>query len=67
MIEDPAFLCPKKPYTKREAQTVINERTKGRIAHRHGRPKHLRKYHCPDCNAWHLTHKGISKRQSRKP
>lgn len=60
MIDDPAFLCSKRPYSKKEAQTVLNERTKGRIANRHNRPHHLRIYHCDHCNAWHLTHKNAA-------
>jgi hypothetical protein len=48
-------VCTKKPYTKRDAQGAINARLKGRM--KHGKPDHLRTYHCPACNAWHLTHK----------
>ena len=49
-------LCNKRGYSKKEASTIINERTKGRKENRHNRPKYLRSYHCDDCNAWHLTH-----------
>lgn len=45
-------MCGKKPYTKREAQTARNQRLRSH----HNRPKLLRIYPCPECNAWHLTH-----------
>jgi hypothetical protein len=48
--------CDKQGYSKKDAQTVLNHRTKGRLTSRHGRPKYLRAYHCEICNAWHLTH-----------
>lgn len=43
--------CTKKPYDKKGAQTVLNHRKYL------GADKHLRAYHCPTCNHWHLTHK----------
>lgn len=46
--------CPKKRYSKRDAQGVINARTNGR--RRGGKPDLLRAYHCPRCNQWHVTH-----------
>lgn len=45
--------CRKQKYTKVEAQTVVN----ARMSARHNRPEHLRIYHCPLCNGWHVTHK----------
>ena len=42
--------CHKTPYSKREAVTALNHRLRGK-----GRPEHLRVYHCPLCNHWHLT------------
>lgn len=47
----------KRCYTKRDAETVRNARTKGRRKIRHGRPKELRIYECPDCGHWHLSSK----------
>lgn len=44
-------------YSKREAETLLNQRTQGRNSYRHNRPKTLRIYECPDCGLWHLTHK----------
>ena len=52
--------CIKKAYTKKDAQTALNARLRGR--YRHNKPDHLRIYHCPDCNGWHLTHKGAGVR-----
>lgn len=49
-------MCTKTPYSKKEARTVMNDRTTGRRRMRHGRPKFLRIYECPECRAWHLTH-----------
>lgn len=49
-------MCGKPGYSKREAETLRNRRTKGRRKVRHGRPDFLRIYHCPKCNKWHLTH-----------
>lgn len=49
--------CHGKPrYTKKEALTVLNRRTKGRRNVRHGRPAFLRVYECA-CGGWHLTSK----------
>jgi hypothetical protein len=59
MIDDEAFLCSKRPYSKRDAQGALNARMRGRKGHRHNRPDHLRIYHCDHCNAWHLTHKHV--------
>ena len=42
--------CHKTQYSKREAVTALNHRLRGK-----GRPEHLRVYHCPLCNHWHLT------------
>lgn len=40
----------KRQYTKKEAQTIRNQRLfQGE--------KYLRIYPCPLCNSWHLTHK----------
>lgn len=37
-------------YTKKEAQTMVNEiMRKGRGL--------MRTYHCEECNTWHLSHK----------
>lgn len=47
------YRCRKAPYSKVEAQTVLNSRLRSR----HGRPECLRIYHCEDCNAWHLSSK----------
>ncbi len=46
--------CTKTCYSKREAQGTIKRIMNGR---RRNRPKQLRAYLCPQCNAWHLTHK----------
>lgn len=43
-------------YSKKDAETARNHRTKGR-GRRHNRPDFLRVYHCPDCNFFHLTSK----------
>ena len=48
--------CGKKGYTKKDAQTARNLRTKGRQEIRRHRPKFLRAYECPNCGWWHLTH-----------
>ena len=50
-------MCPKTPYSKKDAQTVANYRTKGRKDRRHGRPGYLRVYACDICGHWHLTSK----------
>lgn len=50
--------CTKTCYpTLKEANTVINERTKGRKHYRHNRPVFLRAYPCPHCGFYHLTSK----------
>lgn len=49
-------LCGKKRYSKRDARTALNARTKGRNRIRHGRPAALRIYECRKCGGWHLTH-----------
>lgn len=50
--------CTKACYgSLKEAQTIINERTKGRKAYRHNRPVFLRAYPCPHCGFYHLTSK----------
>lgn len=49
-------MCHKRQYSKRDAQTMVNQRTRGRSRYRHNRPDFLRAYHCPNCNGWHLTH-----------
>lgn len=51
-----SILCRKRGYTKKEAQSVVNSRTKGRRQRRNGRPEYLRIYECPNCNQWHVTH-----------
>ena len=46
--------CGKHRYErKRDANAARNARLHGKM--RHGKPKNLRVYHCPDCNGWHLT------------
>lgn len=50
--------CTKACYgSLKEAQTIINERTKGRNPYRHNRPVFLRAYPCPHCGFYHLTSK----------
>lgn len=50
--------CTKACYgSLKEAQTIINDRTKGRKAYRHNRPVFLRAYPCPHCGFYHLTSK----------
>lgn len=49
--------CSKFPYrSKKDAQTALNARTRGRKRYRHNRPDFLRAYPCPSCGYWHLTH-----------
>lgn len=43
-------------YTKKQAQTIVNRRTKGRQKIRRHRPRYLRAYACDDCGQWHITH-----------
>lgn len=47
--------CEKTAYSKKDAQTAINAAMNRRTK----RPKQLRSYHCPRCNAWHLTHQEL--------
>lgn len=49
----------KKPYTKKEAQTIRNLRLEQG-------EKYLRIYPCPLCNNWHLTHKNKEKEKYLK-
>jgi hypothetical protein len=43
-------------FSKREAETARNARTKGR-GQRRNRPAFLRIYQCEKCDFWHLTSK----------
>jgi hypothetical protein len=52
----------KQRYSKKDAQTVVNQRTQGRQHIRRHRPKHLRADHGPECNGWHLTHYNARKK-----
>lgn len=55
--------CGKTRYgSKKEAQTVLNERTSS--GHRHGRPRFLRAYPCDECGGWHLTKQRTYKQHS---
>lgn len=54
-MPDGELRCMKHCYTKKEAETVINDRTEGRKHHRRNRPTYLRAYECPRCGHWHLT------------
>lgn len=36
-------------YSKKDAQTIVNHLKK--------QGRQIRKYHCPFCNLWHITHK----------
>lgn len=62
-------LCPvsgKRCYSEREAGRIVNS------CHRHRSNDHLdrnkdlprRKYFCPDCGTWHLTHLAIYDKDS---
>jgi len=58
VLPDGTRQCTKHCYaTLKEAQTIINERTKGRARYRHNRPVFLRAYPCPHCGFYHLTSK----------
>lgn len=48
--------CKTRYANKKEAQTAINRRMRGRQRRRNGSPDFLLAYHCPTCNAWHLSH-----------
>lgn len=56
-MPDGTLQCTKHCYTKREAETTINQRLEGRHRHRRNRPTYLRAYECPRCGHWHLTSK----------
>jgi hypothetical protein len=49
---DENYVCSKRKYKKRDAQTMLNSCRKKK---RTRRP--IRIYECRDCNAWHLTSK----------
>lgn len=50
--------CGKRPYHKKEAQTIANRRTGRHVSARHERgAEYLRIYQCPASNWWHITHK----------
>ena len=55
--EDGTATCTKHCYpSKKDADTVANERSTGRQYIRRNRPEvHLRSYECPRCGFWHLT------------
>lgn len=55
-MPDGTTRCTKHCYAdKKEAETVINQRTQGRANLRRNRPVFLRAYPCPECGFWHLT------------
>lgn len=55
-------------YSKKDAETIVNDRFVGskQLGFRRGRllikrrnkqqSAVLRAYHCPECNCWHVTH-----------
>lgn len=46
--------CGKTCYDKKGVATAVNQIFKRGRRHRK-KPKALRTYHCPQCNAWHMT------------
>jgi len=49
--------CDKTSYTKKQAQTVLNQMQGNAKLARHLPKIPQRIYQCPECNYWHLTSK----------